>query len=191
MTQFEFVFFLYALILGLSMVELLTGLGRAVEYKFAREAVHKDFTIGWLTPLLAGFVMLDLLSFWMFAWAIREKIEVSPTTVTVVIAFASSYYLAARLVFPTDPDSFTDLDEHFYRVRRVVLGILIALVIVQWGYLISQAGFANVLQNEVSVGLTLVLLILMAAGMVPRKDAWNIAILAALNARYLVLYLVF
>lgn len=189
MTDFEFVFLLYALILGLSMVELLTGLGRAMEYKFAREAEHKNFTIGWLTPLLAGFVMLDLISFWMFAWAIRETITVSTATVTVVIGFASSYYLAARLVFPTVPDGFTDLDDHFYRVRRVVLGILITLVFVQWGYMITQAGLAQLLSNAIAVWLTVALLALMAAGMMFRRDAINIAILLALNARYLVLYL--
>lgn len=191
MTDFEFVFLLYALILGLSMVELLTGLGRAMEYKFAREAERKDFTIGWLTPLMAGFVMLDLISFWMFAWVIREQISVSAATVTVVIAFASSYYIAARLVFPTIPDGFVDLDDHFYRVRRVIFGILIALVFVQWGYLASQLGFAVIMGNTVSVALTAVLLALMGAGMIFRKDAVNIAILVALNARYLAIYMAF
>ena len=191
MTDFEFVFLLYALILGLSMVELLTGLGRAMEYKFAREAEHKDFTIGYLTPLLAGFVMLDLISFWIFAWAIQDAITMGPATVTLVIAFASSYYLAARLVFPTVPDGFTDLDDHFYRVRRVVLAILIALVFVQWAYLISQAGLESILANPISIALTVILLLLMGAGMVSRKDAVNIAILVALNLRYLVMYLFF
>ena len=189
MTDFEFVFLLYALILGLSMVELLTGLGKAMEYKFAREAEHKDFTIGYLTPLLAGFVMLDLISFWLFAWAIQDAITMGPATVTLVIAFASSYYLAARLVFPTVPDGFTDLDDHFYRVRRVVLAILIALVFVQWAYLISQAGLEMIWNNPISIGLTVTLLVLMGAGMVSRKDAINIAILVALNLRYLVMYL--
>lgn len=191
MTDFEFVFLLYALILGLSMVELLTGLGRAMEYKFAREAEHKDFTIGYLTPLLAGFVMLDLISFWIFAWAIQDAITMGPATVTLVIAFASSYYLAARLVFPTVPDGFTDLDDHFYRVRRVVLAILIALVFVQWAYLISQAGLESILANPISIALTVILLLLMGAGMVSRKDVVNIAILVALNLRYLVMYLFF
>ena len=77
MTQFEFVFVLYALVLGLSMVELLSGFGRAMEYKFAREAERKEFHIGWLTPLLAVFVLLDLISFWIFAWVIKDLIEVS------------------------------------------------------------------------------------------------------------------
>lgn len=190
MTPFEFVFLLYALILGLSMIELLTGLGRAMEYKFAREAEDKAFTIGWLTPLMAAFVMLDLISFWMFAWVVRDFIEVSPATVTAVIAFASSYYIAARLVFPTDPEGFTDLDDHFYRTRAVIFGILIALVFVQWGYLLTQFNLTVLANNPASIALTALLVALMIGGMVWRKDGVNIAILCALNIRYLVLYLV-
>ena len=63
MTDFEFAFILYALLLDLSMIELLAGLGRALELKFASDAGGANFTIGWLTPALAIFVMLDLLSF--------------------------------------------------------------------------------------------------------------------------------
>ena len=68
MSDFEFVFILYSLLLGLSMVELLGGLGRALEVRFAAQAEREAFSIGWLTPLLAIFVMLDLLSFWSAAW---------------------------------------------------------------------------------------------------------------------------
>ncbi len=189
MTQFEFVFFLYALVLGLSMVELLSGLGRTMEYKFARDAQSMSFSIGWLTPLFAIFVMLDLMSFWMFAWAIRDLLTVNPATLLGVTAFAAAYYLAARLVFPTDPEAFTDLDIHFYRVRRVVLGILIILVFAQWAFLVSQVSL-SVLYNWESVGLTVILVGLMAAAMIWRKDALNLTILALLNLRYLVLYLV-
>ncbi|MEM9360914.1 MAG: hypothetical protein AAGB04_32485, partial [Pseudomonadota bacterium] len=80
MIDFEFVFVLYALVLGLSMVELLAGFGRAMEYKFAREAAAKEFTIGWLTPLFAAFVMLDLMSFWSFAWVVRDLVVVESRT---------------------------------------------------------------------------------------------------------------
>ena len=191
MTEFEFIFVLYALVLGLSMVELLSGFGRTMEYKFAREAEAKVFHIGWLTPLFAIFVLLDLISFWLFAWVIRDLIEFNSATVAGVTAFASSYYLAARLVFPSDPESFTDLDVHFYRVRRVVLGILIALVFIQWAYLLSQTSLAMISGNTVAIWLTVLLVSLMGAAMIWRKDAINIAILLALNIRYLLMYLVF
>ena len=188
MTDFEFVFALYALLLGLSMVELLSGFGRTMEYKFARDAEEATFKIGWLTPLLAIFVMLDLISFWIFAWAIRELIEVTSLSVMVVTAFAASYYLAARLVFPTRPEAFSNLDEHFYRVRRLVLGILIALVFVQWGYLASQVELHVLFGNPFSVVLTAVLLALMALAMIWKNDRLNAVLLIALNVRYVILY---
>ena len=126
MTDFEFIFALYALVLGLSLVELLAGLGRALEQAFAAEDAKARFKIGWLTPLLAIFVMLDLLSFWAFAWTVRELLSVSTATLLAVMAFASLYYLASRLVFPGDPDQFSDLDNHYFRIKRTVLGMLIA-----------------------------------------------------------------
>ncbi len=122
MDDFEFVFALYSLLLGLSMVELLGGLGRAIEARFAAEAERAKFAIGWLTSLLAIFVMLDLLSFWSAAWFARDDIAVSSTALLGVAAFASVYFLAARLVFPSHPEGFANLDVHYFRVRRIVLG---------------------------------------------------------------------
>ena len=188
MTDFEFVFVLYALLLGLSMVELLAGFGRAMEYKFARDAADQGFAVGWLTPLLAIFVLLDLISFWIFAWTIRTLIEVNSLTIMGVTGFAASYYLAARLVFPSEPDSFTDLDDHFYRVRRLVMGILMVLVIVQWTYLLAQVGFEPFLTNTLPLWLTAALIVLMALTMVWKNDRLNAAILIVLIARYVVIY---
>ena len=109
-------------------MELLAGLERSLEYKFARNAQHKAFRIGWLAPIFGVFVLFDLISFWLFAWRVRDLISVSTAMLTGVTAFAKCYYLVARLVFPSEPEGFTDLDDHFYRVRRLVLGILIVLV---------------------------------------------------------------
>ncbi len=44
-------------VLGLSLVELLGGLGKALELKLASDAGGQKFEMGWLTPLLAVFVM--------------------------------------------------------------------------------------------------------------------------------------
>ena len=93
-------------------------------------------------------------------------------------------------MFPTEPDAFTDLDDHFYRVRRVVMGILIALVFVQWSYLIYETSLSAVLGNTRSVIMTLVLLALMFAGLIWKNDKLNIAVLATLNLRYLTIYLI-
>ena len=190
MTEFEFIFVLYALVLGLSLVELLSGFGRTLENEFETEAQDKRFKIGLLTPLLGVFVLLDLLSFWIFAWAIRDIVSVSSPMLLGVIAFASAYYLAARLVFPTKPERFQDLDTHYYRVRRTVMGILIALVLLQWAYLFSVPEIGERLLNPFNISLTVLFIAMMAAAMVFRDKRIQTFLLIALSARYLFLYLI-
>ena len=57
MTEFEFLFILYALVLGLSVVELLSGFGAALERVYNNPSATSQFRIGWLTPLFGLFVL--------------------------------------------------------------------------------------------------------------------------------------
>ncbi|PIW55929.1 MAG: hypothetical protein COW16_03515 [Sphingomonadales bacterium CG12_big_fil_rev_8_21_14_0_65_65_10] len=189
MTEFEFMFVLYALVLGLSVVELLSGFGASLERLFKSEADETRFRIGWLTPLFAVFVLLDLMSFWVFAWVVRDFIAFGVPTLLGILAFAGSYYLAARLVFPSEPEDFRDLDTHYFRVRRVVLGILIALVFVQWAYLSSIPEIWDRLSTPLSVAMTALLVALMATAMWVRSVRWNAILLTLLIVRYLYVYL--
>lgn len=189
MSQFEFVFVLYSLVLGLSLVELLNGLGRTLEFMLAREAGDRAFSIGVLTPMLALFVILDLLSFWNFAWVVQEHVAADRFTLLGVLVFASAYFLASRLVFPSDPENFTDLNTHYLRVRRVVFAMLLVMVAVQWAFLISVPGLAERLITPAALGFTGVLAVLMGAAMLVRGTRISIALLALLIARYLLIYM--
>jgi len=188
LSDFEFVFVLYSLVLGLSLVELLNGLGRTVEFKLAQQAGDRAFSLGVLTPLLALFVILDLLSFWIFAWIVQEHVVAERFTVLGVLVFASAYFLASRLVFPSDPQNFTELDTHYFRVRRVVFGMLLLMVAVQWLFLLSIPSISDRLITPASIGATAVLVVLMLAGMAFSGKCANIAVLGLLIARYLVIY---
>lgn len=137
MTGFEFAFSLFGLLLGLCIAEVLGGLGRALEQ---REEVY----IGWLTPMLGVFVLFDLTTYWFALWIDRENVPITPITLLVGTAFAAAYYLAAYLIFPDDLKRHTDLDMHFMRVRRVVLGIQLAVFTIQ-----------GVLQSFGTTGLSL------------------------------------
>lgn len=190
MSEFEFVFVLYSLVLGLSLVELLNGLGRTLEFKLSRDADDKAFAIGWLTPLLAVFVILDLLSFWMFSWRVRDLVTATPGMVLGVLVFASAYFLASRLVFPSNPENFTDLDTHYFRVRRIVFAMLIVMVGVQWLFLLSLPQLAELLRSPLAVGLTLALVALMVIAGITSNRRASIGVLALLIVRYLVIYLI-
>ena len=189
MTDFEFIFVFYALLLGLSMVELLSGFGRTIENEFETDAQDRRFTMGWLTPLLGLFVLLDLLSFWIFAWGVRNLVTVSPVMLLGVTGFTAAYYLAARLVFPTKPERFNDLDTHFFRVRRTVMGILIALVFVQWAFIASIPALAEAAINAATIGMTAFLVVMMGAVMMFSNRLVQALLLTALCLRYLVIYL--
>ena len=187
MSAFEFIFILFGLLLGLSIIEVLGGLARAIE---ARLRPGATLRIGWLTPLLGVFVLLDLLSFWMAAWVTRDLVSVSGLSLLAVTLFASVYYLAARLVFPPELDETPDLDAHFFRVRRIVLGAMFALLLVQLGWYASVPALAPLLVRPIALGLTLVLVALMIAAMLVRGQIATRIVMAALVARYLVVYLI-
>lgn len=124
MSPFEFYISFYGLLLGLSVAEVATGLLNAVG---SRRAV----AIRWLTPLLAAFIFLDISSFWIFAWGIRESLTVGWATMFGALFIALSYYLAAGLIFPRDITLWADLDEHYWQHKRwVIAGVLIANIVV-------------------------------------------------------------
>jgi hypothetical protein len=129
LSDFEFVFSLFGLLLGLALAEVLGGLGNAIQ---ARRKVR----IGWLTPLLGLLVAIDLTSFWMTAWRVREIIPPTHLSLYAGLAVIGLYYLIARLVFPSDLDAWPDLDAYYAEHKTWVLGGIIAC------NLLASAGIA-------------------------------------------------
>ncbi|WP_066652686.1 MULTISPECIES: hypothetical protein [Sphingomonas] len=186
MSEFEFIFSLFGLLLGLSLTEVLGGLARAIE---ARLRPGSTVRIGWLTPLLGAFVMLDLLSFWHAAWRSRDLVGVSGGSLMAITIFASAYYLAAHLVFPRDAEDQPDFDAHFFRVRRIVIGVLLVLLLLQLGWYATVPELAKLLARPMALALTVVLIVLMVAAMSVRSERWARIAMLALSARYVVVYL--
>lgn len=186
MSEFEFLFALFGLLLGLSIVEVLGGLARTIEARLRPGAAVR---VGWLTPLLGLFVLLDLLSFWQAAWVARDVVAVSGTSMMAVTCFASAYYLAAHLVFPREPADHADLDAHFYRVRRIVLGVMFVLLVCQIGWYWATPPLAPLLARPLALAMTGVLVVLMVAAMLVRGERATRIVMGLLVARYLVVYL--
>ena len=119
MTQFEFVFSLFGLLLGLSLAEVLGGLARVLKQR-------KEVQLGWLTPLLGLLVMLDLTSSWALAYSLKEAIPANFLTLVIGLVVTGLYYLAATLVFPDDVAKWPDLDDYYFRHKKQVLGGMLA-----------------------------------------------------------------
>jgi hypothetical protein len=127
MTPFEFVFSLLGLLLGFSLVEVLSGLVRTMKLsRLPGPDSKRAVRIGWLTPLLGLFVLVDLTSFWNVAWRSRDLIPANLATLLLGLAVTGLYYFSASMVFPDKPEEWPDFDEWAERHKRQVLGGILA-----------------------------------------------------------------
>lgn len=123
MSAFEFFFSFYGLLLGLSVAELVGGFARVLHEK---ERVR----FGWLTPMLAAFVALDVATFWNQAWVIFRGAPFNHALLIAGLIIAATFYVAASVTFPRvsaeGVDERIDLTDHFWRYRRLVFGCIMA-----------------------------------------------------------------
>ena len=123
MSDFEFFFSFYGLLLGLAVAEVAVKLADAI-------GSRRRVVMGWLTPLLATFILFDLAGLWMWTWANRDGLTISWMLVLGGLIVAVTYFLAAALVFPRRPDEWSTLDEYYWQHKRLVVGGVIAANVV-------------------------------------------------------------
>ncbi|KQS55640.1 hypothetical protein ASG17_06115 [Brevundimonas sp. Leaf363] len=153
MSAFEFFFSFYGLLLGLSVAELVGGFARVLHEK-AR------VRFGWLTPLLAVFVALDVATFWNQAWGIFRGAPFNQALLIIGLVIAGVFYIAASVTFPRvsaeGSEQRIDLDDHFWAHRRLVFGCILAanlIVGVMFMALMSvDAGFAAMSTPRLWIG---------------------------------------
>ena len=129
MTEFEFLFSVFGLLIGLTFIEI------AIKFADAIDA-HSRRPIGVLTPLLALFVMVDVAGYWVFAWSIRNLLHVRWRTVFIGLSVAMIYYLSASMIVPRSEGEWKSLDEHYWARKRLVIGgvlvVEVATMAWQW-----------------------------------------------------------
>lgn len=185
MSEFEFVFALFGLLLGFSLVEVLGGLARTIGMALrARAPGGPTFRAGWLTPLFGIFVMLDILSFWSSAWLVRDQLQVTGPVLLGGLAFAGAYYLAAHLVFPDDLEAAADLDDHYFRVKRLVFAGLLLLTLIQIGWFVTLPEIGPRVASLRVLGSAALFVAMMIAAMLVRGRKANAILLALLSLRY-------
>ena len=172
MSDFELLFSLFSLLLGLAMAQVLGDGGRVINLR------HK-IRIGWLTPLLATLVMLDLSSFWTLAFSVRDRVAANYLVLLLLLVFASAYYLVATLVFPNDLDENTDLDAHYWGNRRIVLGAILTLNLLSVGTDVWRGA------NNYTLVVGVIFLACLALLWVSTSKRVNIALLTVICSLYL------
>jgi hypothetical protein len=115
MSEFEFLFSVFGLLIGLTFIEIAIKFADAIDARSRRP-------IGVLTPLLAVFVLVDVAGYWLFSWSIRDLLHVRWRTVFIGLTVAITYYLSASMIFPRSEGEWKTLDEHYWARKRLVIG---------------------------------------------------------------------
>ena len=115
MTDFEFLFSVFGLLIGLTLVEIAVKFADAID-------VHRRRPLGILTPLLALFVLIDVAGYWLFTWSLRDLLHVRWKIVFIGLSVAMIYYLSASMIFPRSEGEWKSLDEHYWARKRLVIG---------------------------------------------------------------------
>jgi hypothetical protein len=179
MSNFEFVFSLFGLLLGFSLVEVLGKLAASVK---ARPRIRT----GWLTPLLSLFVLLDVTGFWSIVWDARGAIPATYGVLVVGLAITGLYYFAVSLMFPSDLEAGLDLDRWYFDHKSTVFAILLACQLLAHASkyaLVGEAGYQWPLVGWILVAIFTAAL---AAAIFARGFRWNVTLLVLLIALYLV-----
>lgn len=119
MDRFSFFFAFYSLILGLAITEVLGGFGAYVRS-------HSTHKLGAQTALLALFTFISIAATWIDAFTTLQQIKLDVQSLWAPILTSTFYYLAASVVFPSNPHDFDHLDGYFRERKRFVVGLLFA-----------------------------------------------------------------
>jgi hypothetical protein len=178
MDLFNFYFSFFGLLLGLAAAEVAGGFANAVQGR-------RKVPIGALTLLLGLFVLIDLSSFWRWAWSNREFVSLRGLMIEASLLVTLPYYLAASLVFPRPGETRANLDEHYRANKRfVVAGVLIANLMV-FAFNTSHYGLPPATEPLAWLGL-LTFYVPLAALLFTRGKRIDVALLAVLVAHFVI-----
>lgn len=182
MSAFEFFFSFYGLLLGLSVAELVGGFARVLHER------HR-VRFGWLTPLLALFVAIDLVTFWNQAWVFFRGAPFNPVLLLVGLIIAATFYIAASVTFPRvsaeGVETKIDLDDHFWAHRRLVFGCVLAANAIVWLLLVALAladpDWAAVWSARLIIGVGVFAVSTAVAGFAPQRRVVIAALVVVLG----------
>jgi hypothetical protein len=176
MTTFEFAFSLFGLLLGFTLVEVLAGIVRTTR----REGLATRHL--YLTTALGVLVSLDLITFWTVLYAARDVIPGSTLALYAGFAISGAYYWAASMIFPGAGEKAADLDAHYFRVRRKVLGAVIGCNLALFGSIVAILGVRPELSGVIEFTWGMALL---AALMLLRSKKASVALISLVILNYI------
>jgi hypothetical protein len=106
MTPFQFYFSFFTLIIGLAVAAVARGFGTLWQ---SRRRVR----VGYRTPLLAAFLLLDMSRFWLALWSRQEISSLGALALASVLCVTLPYVFVTTIMFPADPSEWETLDDYY------------------------------------------------------------------------------
>jgi hypothetical protein len=193
MTAFDLIVRLFGLLLGLAMGEVLSGFVRTLRMKLGVvEAPVGGLRIGWLVPLLGLLIVLSQLSFWLTFYELHGRMPLNLLVLLCIFVVVGGFYLVSGLVFPIQPERWPDFDAYFMKVRRAVVGGLLAIELSATAYLArleyegEQIAITTGDMNPVGLVAAFLFLPALVALLVVRGSRASLALLLLANGALLV-----
>jgi hypothetical protein len=189
MTAFDLIVRLFGLLLGLAMGEVLAGLARTIRLKAGLTAVGASMVrVGWLVPLLGLLTIVAQLSFWLTFYELHGHVPLNLLVLLGLALVVGGFYVISGFVFPVDPAAWPDFDAYYFRVRRTVIGGIVAIELAALAYLVWLALSGVPVQvttgtpSAVGNALALAFLPVLVALVVVLGPRASLALLLAANA---------
>jgi hypothetical protein len=120
LSNFEFVFSLLVILLGLGLGQVLTGLARVLK--------RPGLQLGWATGLLAAWTITETITFWRIVWRTRDVLPDTTAALFAGFIVTGLYFFAAASVFPDDIEVRDTLDDYFMAEKAKVIGAVLAAI---------------------------------------------------------------
>jgi hypothetical protein len=127
MTPFQLYFSFFTLIIGLAVAAVARGFGTLWQSR-------RSTRVGYLTPLLAAFLLLDMSRFWLALWNRQEISSLGPTALASVLCVTLPYVFATTIMFPADPGEWESLDDYYLAHSRPIFLALLASKIAAYAF---------------------------------------------------------
>lgn len=116
MSDFEYLFSFYGLLLGLALANVATGFADMWRERHAQ-------AIGLCGPLLACTVLFGSMNVWLVHWGARDGVTFDVWRLLSAAGVALPYVFISRAMFPS-ADQKRPLDEHYLEHRTIILTAL-------------------------------------------------------------------
>ncbi len=119
MNSFQLYFSFFTLIIGLAVAAVARGFGTLWQ---SRQSIR----VGYLTPLLAAFLLLDISRFWLALWTRQEIDSLGPVALASVLCVTLPYVFVTTIMFPAGSGEWESLDDYYLAHSRPIFVALLA-----------------------------------------------------------------